>query len=263
MASIISSVMSFQLARMTITDNFLLLRFCCVLQESYSRNPDLVRVRALHSHELRPNPEVLRCYACPSRALWKTRLRVCAAASSRDQAFRRRKGSFSKTHFSDYRGLHFTSFVVDDGIAIIPANLLRTIGYSARALPLEQEKLADSDGVKVRLGMIAFGGKQKGVDAPFLRLVKQRRDGQSCTPKNKRTAHFPRISFDCRTTVPVCCHYLLHRVNFASLASGKHYTCEPSICMACEIQFAAAVYLGIRHKSASAITAITPQSVPA
>ena len=29
----------------------------------------------------------------------------------------------------------------------------------------EQEKLADSDGVKVRLGMIAFGGKQKGVDS--------------------------------------------------------------------------------------------------
>ena len=39
------------------------------------------------------------------------------------------------------------------------------MGYSVPDQPPKQEKLADSDGVKLRLGMIAFTGRQKGVDS--------------------------------------------------------------------------------------------------
>ena len=53
--------------------------------------------------------------------------------------------------------------------AVSPSSsLLRVYWYDGvlRTGPTaEQEKLADSDGVKLRLGMIAFTGRQKGVDS--------------------------------------------------------------------------------------------------
>ena len=50
----------------------------------------------------------------------------------------------------------------------LSSSLLRVYWYDGvlRTGPTtEQEKLADSDGVKLRLGMIAFTGRQKGVDS--------------------------------------------------------------------------------------------------
>ena len=57
----------------------------------------------------------------------------------------------------------------DSVAAVSPSSsLLRVYWYDGvlRTGPTaEQEKLADSDGVKLRLGMIAFTGRQKGVDS--------------------------------------------------------------------------------------------------
>ena len=57
-----------------------------------------------------------------------------------------------------------------DCVAVVSpsSSLLRVYWYDGvlrTGQTTEQEKLADSDGVKLRLGMIAFTGRQKGVDS--------------------------------------------------------------------------------------------------